>query len=204
MGRFNAIMEFFMCTLSLIVIAVGGALIMQGKMDTIDLITFSLYVSTFVNPVRKLSNFAELFANGTAGLHRFVELLNTKPQLEDRPDAKELTNVSGQIDIDHVSFAYEEDRNILTDIDLHIHPGETLALVGSSGGGKTTLSQLIPRFYDVTKGAILVDGQDVRDVTQTSLHNNIGVVSQDVFLFADSIAENIRYGKLDATMGRYH
>ena len=200
MGRFNAIMEFFMCTLSLIVIAVGGALIMQGKMDTIDLITFSLYVSTFVNPVRKLSNFAELFANGTAGLHRFVELLNTKPQLEDRPDAKELTHVSGQIDIDHVSFAYEEDRNILTDIDLHIHPGETLALVGSSGGGKTTLSQLIPRFYDVTKGAILVDGHDVRDVTQTSLHNNIGVVSQDVFLFADSIAENIRYGKLDATM----
>lgn len=200
MGRFNAIMEFFMCTLSLIVIAVGGALIMQGKMDTIDLITFSLYVSTFVNPVRKLSNFAELFANGTAGLHRFVELLNTKPQLEDRPDAKELTNVSGQIDIDHVSFAYEEDRNILTDIDLHIHPGETVALVGSSGGGKTTLSQLIPRFYDVTKGAILVDSHDVRDVTQTSLHNNIGVVSQDVFLFADSIAENIRYGKLDATM----
>ena len=199
MGRFNAIMEFFMCTLSLIVIAVGGALIMQGKMDTIDLITFSLYVSTFVNPVRKLSNFAELFANGTAGLHRFVELLNTKPQLEDRPDAKELTNVSGQIDINHVSFAYEEDRNILTDIDLHIHPGETLALVGSSGGGKTTLSQLIPRFYDVTKGAILVDGHDVRDVTQTSLHNNIGVVSQDVFLFADSIAENIRYGKPEAT-----
>ena len=200
MGRFNAIMEFFMCTLSLIVIAVGGALIMQGKMDTIDLITFSLYVSTFVNPVRKLSNFAELFANGTAGLHRFVELLNTKPQLEDRPDAKELTNVSGQIDINHVSFAYEKDRDILTDIDLHIRSGETIALVGSSGGGKTTLSQLIPRFYDVTKGAILVDGHDVRDVTQTSLHNNIGVVSQDVFLFADSIAENIRYGKLDATM----
>ena len=126
---------------------------------------------------------------------------NREAILDDaKQKAKELTNVTGQIDIDHVSFAYEKDRDILTDVDLHIQPGETLALVGSSGGGKTTLSQLIPRFYDVTKGSILVDGHDVRDVTQTSLHNNIGVVSQDVFLFADSIAENIRYGKLDATM----
>ena len=200
MGRFNAVMEFFMCTLSLVVIAVGGILIMYGKMDTIDLITFSLYVSTFVNPVRKLSNFAELFANGTAGLHRFVELLKTQPHLKDCVNAQTLTDVSGFIDINHVSFAYQEDQEILHDIDLHIHSGETIALVGSSGGGKTTLSQLIPRFYDVTKGSIMIDGHDVRDVSQSSLHNQIGVVSQDVFLFADSVAENIRYGKLDATM----
>ena len=135
MGRFNAIMEFFY--VYIITDRYCGRwspLLCRVRWIQLIFITFSLYVSTFVNPVRKLSNFAELFANGTAGLHRFVELLNTKPQLEDRPDAKELTNVSGQIDIDHVSFAYEEDRNILTDIDLHIHPGETVALVGSSGG----------------------------------------------------------------------
>ncbi len=199
MGRFNAVMEFFMCMLSVAVIAVGGALIMNGELNTIDLITFSLYVSSFVNPIRKLSNFAELFANGTAGLHRFVELMRTEPELVDAPDAKELETVKGAVDVEQVSFAYRNHLDVLHDVTLHIRPGEMLALVGPSGGGKTTLSQLIPRFYDVTGGMIRIDGQDVRDVTQDSLHKNIGVVQQDVFLFADTIAENIRYGRLDAT-----
>ena len=199
MGRFNAVMEFFMCILSVAVIAVGGALIMKGQLNIIDLITFSLYVTTFVTPVRKLSNFAELFANGTAGLHRFIELMKTEPDLVDAEDAEDLTDVRGDIDVDHVSFAYTGDHDVLNDVTLHIREGETLALVGSSGGGKTTLSQLIPRFYDVTDGTVYIDGKDVRSVTQESLHRNIGVVQQDVFLFADSIAENIRYGRLDAT-----
>ena len=199
MGRFNAVMEFFMCILSAIVIAVGGALIMSDQLNIIDLITFSLYVSTFVNPVRKLSTTVELIANGTASLHRYVQLMRTEATLKDAPDATELQDVKGRIDIDHVGFAYEGDHDVLQDVSLHIAPGETIAFVGSSGGGKTTLSQLIPRFYDVTSGSISIDGTDVRKATQESLHKNIGVVQQEVFLFADSIAENIRYGKLEAT-----
>lgn len=200
MGRFNACMEFFMCILSVEVIAVGGILIMDGKLNIIDLITFSLYVTAFVNPIRKLSNFSELLANGTAGLNRFVEIMRTEPKLKDAPNAIELKDVKGNIKIDNVSFAYRNELNVLNNISLEIKSGETVALVGPSGGGKTTLSQLIPRFYDVTDGTIYIDNNDVRNVTQASLRSNIGVVAQDVFLFADSIAENIRYGKPDASM----
>ena len=199
MGRFNATMEFFLCILSVAVIAAGGVFIMRGQMDTVDLITFSLYITTFVNPVRKLSTFAELFANGTAGLGRFIELMRTEPAMRDAPDAKVLQRVEGRIDVDHVSFAYQDDLAVLHDVDLHIRPGETVAVVGPSGGGKSTLCQLIPRFYDVTSGAIRIDGQDVRQVTQESLRQNVGVVQQDVFLFAASILENIRYGRPGAT-----
>lgn len=199
MGRFNGSMEFFVTILSAAVIAVGGLLIMQGKMDTVDLITFSLYISTFVTPVRKLSNFAELFANGTAGLTRFVEIMREEPAMQDAPDATALERVEGRIDVDHVSFAYKMELDVLHDVDLHIRPGETVAVVGPSGGGKSTLCQLIPRFYDVGEGAIRIDGQDVRAVTQESLRQNIGVVQQEVFLFASSILENIRYGRPDAT-----
>ncbi len=199
MGRFNAVMEFFLCILSAAVIAAGGFLIMRGQMDTVDLITFSLYITTFVNPVRKLSNFAELFANGAAGLGRFIELMRTEPAMKDAPDAKTLGRVEGRIDVDHVSFAYQDDLAVLHDVDLHIRPGETVAVVGPSGGGKSTLCQLIPRFYDVTDGAIRIDGQDVRQVTQESLRQNVGVVQQDVFLFAASILENIRYGRPGAS-----
>jgi ATP-binding cassette subfamily B protein len=200
MGMFNSVMEFFMCILSVIVIAVGGALIMGDKLNIIDLITFSLYVAAFVNPIRKLAVTTELIANGTAGLHRFVELMRTEPSIKDAPDAEELLDVKGEIRVDHVSFSYKAGSGVLHDVSLDIRPGETVAFVGSSGGGKTTLSQLIPRFYDVTDGAIYIDGHDVRTVTQDSLHRNIGVVSQDVFLFAGSIAENIQYGRVDASM----
>lgn len=200
MGIFNSVMEFFLCMLSVVVIAVGGALIMTGQLTTIDLIAFSLYVTTFVSPIRRLAVTSELIANGTAGLHRFVELMQTEPTLTDAPNAVALQNVSGEIQVEHVSFAYQENRAVLHDVSLHIHPGETVAFVGPSGGGKTTLSQLIPRFYDVTAGNIRIDGHDVRGVTEESLHKSIGVVQQDVFLFAGSIAENIRYGRLDATM----
>lgn len=199
MGRFNAAMEFFLCALSAAVIAAGGGLIMAGKMDIVDLITFSLYITTFVNPVRKLSNFAELFANGTAGLGRFVELMREEPAMKDAPDAMVLSRVEGRIDVEHVSFAYQDDLAVLHDVDLHIRPGETVAVVGPSGGGKSTLCQLIPRFYDVTSGAIRIDGVDVRAVTQEYLRQNVGVVQQEVFLFAASILENIRYGRPGAT-----
>ena len=199
MGRFNATMEFFLCILSAAVIAAGGLFLMRGELNIIDLTTFSLYITTFVNPVRKLSNFAELFANGTAGLGRFIELMREEPALKDAPDARRLDRVKGKIDVDHVSFAYQDDLAVLHDVDLHIRPGETLAVVGPSGGGKSTLCQLIPRFYDVTQGAVRLDGQDVRQVTQESLRRNVGVVQQDVFLFAASILENIRYGRPGAT-----
>ena len=199
MGRFNATMEFFLCILSAAVIAAGGLFIMRGELNVIDLTTFSLYITTFVTPVRKLTNFAELFANGTAGLGRFIELMREEPSLKDAPDAKVLHRVEGQIDVDHVSFAYQDDLAVLRDVNLHIRPGETLAVVGPSGGGKSTLCQLIPRFYDVTEGAVRLDGADVRQVTQESLRRNVGVVQQDVFLFAASILENIRYGRPGAT-----
>ena len=200
MGIFNSSMEFFVSILSVAVVTVGGALIMQGRMDVVDLLTFTLYITTFVNPIRKLANFAEMFANGSAGLERFVEIMRTEPALADAPDAKTLSKVDGAIDVDHVSFAYEGELDVLHDVSLHVEPGETIAVVGPSGGGKSTLCQLVPRFYDVTGGAIRVDGQDVRAVTQQSLRRAIGVVQQDVFLFADSILENIRYGRPDATM----
>ena len=169
-------------------------------MDVVDLLTFTLYITTFVNPIRKLANFAEMFANGSAGLERFVEIMRTEPALADAPDAKALSKVDGAIDVDHVSFAYEGELDVLHDVSLHVDPGETIAVVGPSGGGKSTLCQLVPRFYDVTGGSIRVDGQDVRAFTQQSLRRAIGVVQQDVFLFADSILENIRYGRPDATM----
>ena len=199
MGRFNASMEFFLCILSAAVIAAGGLFIMRGQLDTVDLITFSLYITTFVNPVRKLSNFAELFANGTAGLGRFIQLMREEPAMQDAPDAKVLSRVEGRIDVDHVSFAYQDELDVLHDVDLHIRPGETVAVVGPSGGGKSTLCQLIPRFYDVTGGRVLVDGQDVRELKQHDLREHIGIVQQDVFLFAGTIYDNIRYGRPDAT-----
>jgi len=199
MGRFSAAMEFLMTSLNVAVIGYGGYLVMTKNMDYRDLLTFTLYITSFITPMRKLASFSELFANGFAGLNRFVELMRTEPSLQDKPDAQDLENVQGKITVEQVSFAYDGDLDVLREVSLEVTPGETVAIVGPSGGGKTTLCQLIPRFYDVTTGRICIDGQDVRDVTQRSLHENIGIVQQDVFLFAGTILDNIRYGRPDAT-----
>ena len=200
MANFFASMEFFMCIMPVTIIAIGGWLIMEGEMDYIDLTTFFLYITTFINPMRKLANLSEMLVDGVAGLGRFVELMRIEPDLKDKPGAIELSGIKGQIDVEDVSFSYErDDTEVLHHVSLHVKPGETIAVVGPSGGGKTTLCSLIPRFYDVGAGSIRIDGLDVRDVTQRSLRRNIGVVQQDVFLFAASIMENIRYGRPGAS-----
>ena len=200
MGRFHSSVEFFLCSLNVIIIGIGGYFVMKGQMDYVDLLTFTLYIASFVGPMRKLSGFSEMFANGFAGLNRFVNIMRTDPTLRDKEDAADLTEVKGRITVDNVSFAYDGNLDVLHNVSLEVQPGETIAIVGPSGGGKTTLCQLIPRFYDVSTGSISIDGLDIRDVTQRSIHQNIGIVQQDVFLFADTIFENIRYGKPDATM----
>ena len=200
MAFYQSGMEFFMGILSVVVIAFGGFLLMRGRMDLIDLTTFFLYISTFITPIRKLSAFVEQFMQGMAGFKRFVALMRVEPDIQDEPDAQELTDVKGDIRVEDVTFRYEpSDLPVLEHVTLHVRPGETVAVVGPSGGGKSTLCQLIPRFYDVTGGRVLVDGKDVRTLTQHSLRANIGIVQQDVFLFAGTIYDNIRYGRPDAT-----
>ena len=200
MAFYQSGMEFFMGILSVVVIAFGGFLIMKGEMDFIDLTTFALYVTTFITPIRKLSAFVEQFMQGMAGFKRFTELMRVEPDIQDAPDARTLTDVKGDILVDDVTFRYESSPEpVLEHITLHVRPGETVAVVGPSGGGKSTLCQLIPRFYDVTGGRVLVDGQDVRELKQHALREHIGIVQQDVFLFAGTIYDNIRYGRPDAT-----
>lgn len=200
MAVFQGSMEFSTSIMPVLVIGAGGFFMMKGSMDLADLVAFTLYVTIFVTPVKKLTGFVEQFMQGMAGFQRFLELMGTMPDIQDSPNAQTMENVSGDILFENVSFHYEghEDK-VLQNINLHIQPGEKFAIVGPSGGGKTTLSQLIPRFYDVTEGCILIDGQDIRSVSQSSLRQQIGIVQQDVFLFADSIMENIRYGRPDAT-----
>ena len=199
MGLFNAGIEATVGVMQVAVVSVGGFLIMRGELSFVDLLTFTLYISVFLTPVRKLVQFMEVYAQGSAGFDRFVELMRTKPEIADAPDAEELKDVKGDILYDHVSFSYRDGVSVLDDVTLHIKPGETFALAGSSGGGKTTICHLLPRFYDVTEGAVLIDGKDVRKLTQESLHRNIGIIQQDVFLFAGTIMENIRYGRPEAT-----
>ncbi|MCQ2546650.1 MAG: ABC transporter ATP-binding protein/permease [Clostridia bacterium] len=196
-GLFMSSLEFFMCIMPVVIMAFGGWLIMRDHMNYVDLITFYLYVATFINPFRKLGNFMETFMNGWAGLTRFVEIMRMEPEITSGGDAKA---DSFEIDIDRVSFAYEDDSmDVISEVSLHIDEGETLAVVGPSGGGKTTLCQLIPRFYDVDEGAIRIGGTDIRDMDLTALRTSIGIVQQDVFLFPDTLAENIRYGRPGAT-----
>ena len=199
MGLFQSGMEFTTGVLPVIVIAVGGLLIMRGEMDYVDLVTFTLYVATFISPIRRLAQFTEQWMQGSAGFTRFLEIMRTEPEIRDEPGAQELENVRGDVDYDRVSFHYDDGTEVLHDVTLHIPAGETFALVGPSGGGKTTLCSLLPRFYDVSSGAVRVDGHDVRSLTQESLRRAIGIIQQDVFMFAGSIRENIRYGRPDAT-----
>ena len=199
MGRYMSGMEFTAGIAQVVVVIVGGVLIMVGRMDYVDLVTFSLYVATFVSPLRKLAQFSEQYMQGTAGYSRFLEIMRTEPEIQDAPGAETLGTVEGHVEYKDVSFSYDNGVPVLSHINLNIHPGETLALVGPSGGGKTTLCNLLPRFYEVVEGSVSVDGRDVRPVTMQSLRRNIGVLQQDVFLFAGTIRENIRYGKPDAS-----
>ncbi len=200
MGEYHAGLEFVLPLMNVLTVAAGGYFIMVGRMGFPDLVAFTLYISTFLTPVRKLAAFVEQFLNGMAGFKRFVELMRIEPEVKDAPDARDMGAVKGAVELEDVSFHYSgHEEEVLSHVSLHIRPGETVAVVGPSGGGKTTLCQLIPRFYDVTGGRILVDGQDVREVTQRSLRENIGIVQQDVFLFAGTVQENIRYGRPDAT-----
>lgn len=199
MGLFQSGMEFTTGVMPVLVIMMGGLLIMKDEMSYVDLITFTLYVTTFVSPLRKLAMFAEQYVAGSAGLARFLEIMRTEPEIKDSPNAVDIGTVEGRIEYRDVSFSYDNGVPVLCDIDLTVQPGECLALVGSSGGGKTTLCQLLPRFYDVSSGAVMIDGKDVREVTQCSLHQNIGVIQQDVFMFAGTIRDNILYGRPDAS-----
>ena len=199
MATYMAGLEFALPAMNVLTITAGGWFILQGEMNYIDLITFALYISTFLTPVRKLAAFVEQFLNGMAGFKRFVELMRVEPAVQDAPDAVDMDTARGDILVDDVSFSYEDGETVLDHVSIHIPQGETVAVVGPSGGGKSTLCQLIPRFYDVTGGRILVDGMDVRHLTQQSLRQNIGIVQQDVFLFAGTIYDNIRYGRPDAT-----
>ena len=199
MGLFMGSTELCMSIMPVVVIAVGGWYIMRGELDYIDLVTFTLYVSTFIAPVRKLAMFMEMYMQGKAGFTRFLEIMRTEPEICDAPEAAVLERAEGSVEYRHVSFAYDDGTQVLRDVNLAIRPGESFALVGASGGGKTTLCHLLPRFYDVTDGAVLVDGQDVRSLTQESLRRSIGIIQQDVFMFAGTVRENIRYGRPDAT-----
>ena len=199
MAFFNSGTEFFIALFNIVVLGVGGYLIYRSELDPVLLVTFTLYVSSFVTPVKRLASFAEQYIVGMAGFTRFCEIMDIEPDIQDAPDAVELTNVQGDIRFEDVTFAYEGDRDVLTHVDLSIEHGKTVAFVGPSGGGKTTLCHLIPRFYEPRSGCVRIDGRDVRTVTLASLRRNVGIVQQDVFLFAGSVMDNIRYGRIGAT-----
>ncbi len=200
MAIFNSGTEFFIALFNIVVLLTGGVLIIKkAGFSSLTFITFMLYVSAFTSPLKRFASFFEQYMMGMAGFTRFLEILDTKSDIVDRENAIEVRSVKGKIEFRDVGFHYDGGRQVLDHVNLTIEPGKKLALVGPSGGGKTTMCHLLMRFYDVKEGAILVDGVDIRDVTQESLRRNIGIVQQDVFLFAGSILENIRYGRLDAT-----
>ena len=195
MGKYFSGNGFFQGILYLSVVLVGGLFISQGSLSIVDLTIYILYINTFLNPIEKLVNFTEQFQKGITGFERFLEVMNTEPEIKDDPDAKAIALVKGDIVFHNVSFSYNEKKDVLSEINIKIKAGRTVALVGPSGGGKTTFCSLIPRFYEVSSGAITIDEQDIRGLTQKSLRNAIGIVQQDVYLFAGNIKENIAYGK---------
>ncbi|MCR5033628.1 MAG: ABC transporter ATP-binding protein/permease [Lachnospiraceae bacterium] len=200
MGFYHSGMSAFTLLINVIVIIAGGILLTKGLVNVSDFVTFLLYINVFTDPIRTLIDFAEQFQNGYSGFERFMEIMDIEPDIQDKKNAVALTDVKGHIVFDDVSFKYKDTAHrVLRHISLDVPAGAYVALVGSSGGGKTTLCSLIPRFYDVTGGSISIDGKDIRDVTLKSLRDNIGIVQQDVYLFAGTVLENIRYGRPDAT-----
>ncbi len=199
MAHFFAGIIFFSNIINLTVVVLGGIFIYYGQLTVGELAGFILYVSMFFRPIRRITFLMEMYQKGMAGFSRFMEVMNTKPDIVDDENAIELGRVKGEIIFDNVTFSYNNKQNVLKDISLHIKPGETIAIIGPSGAGKTTLCSLIPRFYEVEQGNIKIDGIDIRKITQKSLRENIGIVHQDVFLFSGSIKENIAYAKVNAT-----
>ena len=200
MGGYHAGLGSFSMLITVAVLVAGALGISKGRVEVTDLITFLLYINILTEPIKTLIDFTEQFQNGYTGFERFREIMAVRPDIEDDKDAVLLENVRGVIDFDHVSFRYEDNtETVLQNINLHVDAGEYVALVGSSGAGKSTLCSLIPRFYDVTGGKILIDGMDVRKIKLKSLRDHIGIVQQDVYLFVGTIYDNIRYGKPDAS-----
>ena len=200
MGQYHAGLTAFITMITVVVIVVGAVLLSNGTMNAPDLITFLLYISNFTEPVQKLINFTEQFQNGITGYERFREILSIDPEIKECENPVEAKDIRGEVVFDDVGFRYEEGQEkVLSHVSLKVNAGEYVALVGTSGAGKTTLCSLIPRFYEVTFGSILLDGIDVRKYTLSSLRKSIGVVQQDVYLFAGTVLDNIRYGKVEAT-----
>lgn len=200
MGGYHAGLNAFTMLITVIVIIAGGVMITRGTCGITDLVAFLLYINVFTDPIKTLIDFTEQFQNGYSGFERFMEILAVEPDIEDAEDAQPLEHAVGDIAFENVAFHYSDsDQMVLHHVDLKVKAGEYVALVGSSGAGKTTLCSLIPRFYDVTEGRITVDGTDIRSLKLKDLRSNIGIVQQDVYLFAGTILENIRYGKPDAT-----
>jgi len=199
MAQFYCGVGLFSNLINLIVLLSGGLFIYYGKLTLGELMSFLLYIPIFLQPVRRITMLAEMYQKGMAGFRRFIEIMDIQPDITDAPGAKTVSNLKGHIVFDNVAFSYNDKTTILEHINLEINPGETIAFVGPSGGGKTTLCSLIPRFYEVDQGTITIDGLDIRHTTQESLREQIGIVQQDVFLFSDTIKENIAYGRIGAT-----
>ncbi|MBA2214849.1 ABC transporter ATP-binding protein [Sellimonas intestinalis] len=201
MGSFMGWNLFFQGMMYLVTLVFGGYLIAQNQMDPADLAMYALYIGIFISPIQILVELVEMIQKGFSGFRRFLDVMDTRPTIKDEPGAKELTDVRGQVDYEDVSFCYDDDDTpVLKNVSFRIPAGRSIALVGPSGGGKTTICNLLPRFYDVTKGRITIDGRNVRGLTLKSLRDNIGIVQQDVYLFCGTIKENIAYGKPGASM----
>lgn len=200
MGKFHSGLGAFTSMVTIAAVFFGAIFISNDGLNTADLIAFLLYINNLIDPVKKFINFTEQFQDGITGFERFMEILEIEPDIKDKKDAHNLLDVKGAIEYRHVGFRYNQKSDyVLKDIDLKVAPGEYIALVGSSGAGKTTICSLLPRFYEVSEGDIFIDGQNIKDIKLNSLRQNIGIVQQDVYLFAGTILDNIRYGRFDAT-----
>ncbi len=200
MARFQACTRFFDGVMYIAVIVIGSAYMISGHITAADLVAYLLYIQTLITSIRKIVEFTEQFQKGITGIERFSEIMYTEVDIRDREDARAIEKPEGNVKFDNVTFSYSDDsREVLSSISLDVKAGESIAIVGPSGGGKTTLCNLIPRFYDITEGSITIDGTDIRDITLHSLRSNIGVVQQDVYLFSGTVRENIAYGKQNAT-----